>query len=473
MVDSGPGDPAAPDPRGPGAAEERGRPYGRGWVACGAAGSALVAAGAFGVGALPRAGGVQQGWLGVDLLRDSSGGRATATALAATGVLLLLLAWARLPHHLAGRAAVAWSLPLLLAPPVFSRDVYAYAAQGALLDAGLDPYEVGPAARPGALLDSVAAQYADTPSPYGPVFLLLARAAGDRVVPAVLLLRLLAVAGLLLAAWALRRSGGALWLGVANPLVVLHGVGGAHNETLMAGLLLTGLSTRRAWLAAVLVTLGGLVKVPALAGLAVLPVRDDRVPPPARRATGRRADARTAAVVGLAAGATAVLVTVVSGVAPGWLRTSVQGVAGPNLLSPAYGLGRALGAVDPVTTVGTALGLTVAAVLLLAAPRLGRERALGWALVAVAALAPAVQPWYLLWGLLPLAVVAGRRTRNALAAASAVLCLAVLPSGVPLLQGPTWGVPVLLAAGLALLAGRAPRRSRRPRTPGGPAAPLA
>jgi alpha-1,6-mannosyltransferase len=422
-------------------------------LVAGTGGSVLLAVGALGVGALPRLRGEQQGWAGIDLLRDSAGGRTLATTLAGLGLALLLLAWWRLRAAGPRRqllAAGLWSLPLLLAPPVGSRDVYAYLAQGGLVHAGLDPYDVGPQALPGPLADSVAAQYAAAPSPYGPVFLALAgrvvALTGQHVAPGVLLLRLLAVAGLLLLAWALPRlapgdPGRALWLGLANPLVLVHGVGGAHNEALMAGLLAAGLATRsRPALAAVLVTLGGLVKLPALAGLAIL--------------TPRRL--RPVLLVALCAVATLGLSILWLG--PGWLRTSTQGVDGPSLLSPAYGLGRALQAagvphgLDAARTAGTLLGGLVAAVLLLRAPRLGPLRALGWALVAVAALAPAVQPWYLLWGL-PALAAAGRAVPG-LAAASAVLCLAVLPSGVPLLQGPVWGLPVLLAAAAGLLATR-------------------
>ncbi len=130
-------------------------------LATGTAAGALVAVGGLGVGALPRSGGVQQGWLGVDLLRQSGAGRALATTLAVLGVLLLLGAWYRLRDADARTqltAAGLWALPLLLAPPLFSRDVYAYAGQGALVAAGLDPYDVGPQAAPGPLADSVAAQ---------------------------------------------------------------------------------------------------------------------------------------------------------------------------------------------------------------------------------------------------------------------------------------------------------------------------
>ena len=39
---------------------------------------------------------------------------------------------------------LAWAAPILLAPPLFSRDVYSYAAQGQMVSKGLDPYLHGP-----------------------------------------------------------------------------------------------------------------------------------------------------------------------------------------------------------------------------------------------------------------------------------------------------------------------------------------
>ena len=41
-----------------------------------------------------------------------------------------------------------WALPLLLAPPMASRDVYSYACQGHLFANGLNPYEAGVATLP-------------------------------------------------------------------------------------------------------------------------------------------------------------------------------------------------------------------------------------------------------------------------------------------------------------------------------------
>ena len=99
---------------------------------------------------------------------------------------------------------------------------------------------------PGPLSAEVDGVWAHARSPYGPVFLRLASwlLPGQHAYAAVLLLRLAAVLGLVLAAWALPRlaadPGRALCLGILNPLVLLHGVGGAHNDLLMAGLLAAG-----------------------------------------------------------------------------------------------------------------------------------------------------------------------------------------------------------------------------------------
>ncbi len=41
--------------------------------------------------------------------------------------------------------AIAWALPVLVMPPLFSRDVYSYVAQGEMITRGFNPYVHGPA----------------------------------------------------------------------------------------------------------------------------------------------------------------------------------------------------------------------------------------------------------------------------------------------------------------------------------------
>jgi hypothetical protein len=368
------------------------------------------------------------------------------------GVGLLALSWwgsRRLGLRHQRMAALLWAVPLLVAPPRYSRDLFAYAGQGALVAAGRDPYAVGPGALPGPLTAGVDEVWLDAPSPYGPLWLWLAglvvRVTGEAVVPAVLGMRLLAVVGVGLIAWALGRvaadPGRALWLGVANPLVLLHLVAGGHNDALMVGLLLAGLAlARRAVpVAALVVTLAALVKVPALAGLAYLPLLT----------TGRL---RAAVVVPAVAVATAVAVSVGSGLGWGWLGSLDAGRARLSLLSPTTGLGTAVGALEPVLVSGVVVAAVLCLVLLglAALGRVDPLLALGLTLLGVGVLLPVVQPWYLLWGTCVLAARVGPRAAAALGAGSLVLCLAIAPSGRHVVRPPLYGLPTLVAAAVTL-----------------------
>jgi alpha-1,6-mannosyltransferase len=103
------------------------------------------------------------------------------------------------------------------------------------------------------LAGSVPNIWKDTPAPYGPLFLWLGQhitaLTGDNITVGIFLHRMLALAGVAMIVWALprlaRRCGvspiAALWLGAMNPLVILHLVGGIHNESLMLGMMLVGL----------------------------------------------------------------------------------------------------------------------------------------------------------------------------------------------------------------------------------------
>ena len=154
------------------------------------------------------------------------------------------------------RTTATWAIPLAVAPPLFSRDVYSYLAQSAELARGIDPYVLGPAGRWASTTRwsrSIPTIWRDTPAPYGPLFLVLGRGitalTGDDVVLGIFAYRVLALCGLALIIWALPRlarrcgvdGGLALWLGVGNPLVLFHLVSGIHNEALMIGLFLAGM----------------------------------------------------------------------------------------------------------------------------------------------------------------------------------------------------------------------------------------
>lgn len=114
------------------------------------------------------------------------------------------------------------------------------------------------------------------------------------------------------------------------------------------------------------------------------------------------------------------------------------------------------GAVDVAHTVGLVIAAAAGLVLLVRARQIGALRALGLTLLIVVALSPVVQPWYLLWALPVLAVVAGPRLALGLAATSALLCVLVLPTGRHVIRPPLYGVPALLVVVAAYAAARAP-----------------
>ncbi|MGP4046613.1 polyprenol phosphomannose-dependent alpha 1,6 mannosyltransferase MptB [Streptomyces sp. 2A115] len=413
-------------------------------------GSGVLAAGGETAGALP-----------VRELPSLASGRAALGLVGVYfGVVLLIAAWALLGRVIRGpeppspRALgvvlAVWATPLLLAPPLFSRDVYSYLAQGAMVDAHIDVYTHGPAMLGGPLADEVAPVWRQTATPYGPAFLAVASTLSGLTrgeVPAGLFgMRVVALLGVALMAAALprlaRHSGAdpaaALWLGALNPLVLLHLVAGAHNDAVMLGLLGAGLvAALGRWpvLGAVLITLAALVKVPAVLGLAAVVALQPR----AGRGMVKALSTTTAAAL-----ATTVAATAAAGTGYGWV-SALKTPISPHNWSPTSVLGRATGAL--LQDLGSdlapfalpawhALGLAATVVAVLAIwlrrPRLSPVYALGLSLAAVAVLGPAIRPWYALWGLFLIAAGApSTSVRHRVAAVSGVLALAVLPSGAP------------------------------------------
>ncbi|MEU0432799.1 polyprenol phosphomannose-dependent alpha 1,6 mannosyltransferase MptB [Streptomyces sp. NPDC006290] len=419
--------------------------------ALGLAGTAFLALGGETAGALPAR----------DLLAPESGRAVPGLVGVYFGVVLLIAAWALLGTVVRGPepptprslllVLATWATPLLLAPPLFSRDVYSYLAQGAMVDAHIDVYAYGPAQLGGPLADEVAPVWQQTTTPYGPVFLAVARGLSALTrgeIPAGLFgMRMVALLGVALMAAALprlaRHSGAdpaaALWLGALNPLVLLHLVAGAHNDAIMLGLLGVGLvAARGRWpvVGIVLVTLAALVKAPAALGLvAVIALRG--------RGQGRRGIARATVTTVVVAVATTVAATAVAGTGYGWIAALKTPVS-PHNWSPTSVLGRATGAL--LQKLGSGLAplampawhaaglLATLGLLLFIWLRLRPHPvyALGLSLAAVAVFGPAIRPWYALWGLFLIAAAAPTGSvRSRVAAASAVLALAVLPSGSP------------------------------------------
>jgi len=67
-----------------------------------------------------------------------------------------------------------WATPMIIAPPLFSRDVFSYAAQGEMTFGNISPYLYGPftlGSTP--YVTPVDPLWGNTPAPYGPFFLFL------------------------------------------------------------------------------------------------------------------------------------------------------------------------------------------------------------------------------------------------------------------------------------------------------------
>jgi alpha-1,6-mannosyltransferase len=438
----------------------------------GATGTVLMAIGALGAGARPV---VQDPTFGVRLLNLPSRIQTVSLTMTTTGAVMMTLAWLMLGRFALGkrrmsrsqldRTLVLWMLPLLVAPPMYSKDVYSYLAQSQIARIGLDPYRVGPA--PGLGLDhvftlSVPSLWRETPAPYGPLFLWIGRGiselTGENIVAAVLCHRVVVLAGVGLIVWATprlaRRCGvaevSALWLGATNPLLFMHLVAGIHNEALMLGLMLAGTefalrgvdSSRRLlprpvhwphdrdeWITwwplgmliagAVLITLSSQVKLPGLLALGFVAMA-------LACRWGGTFKAFLLAGFGLGALSVAVMAVIgwASGLGFGWLFTLGTAnvvrswMSPPTLLALGTGqVGILLGLGDHTTAVLSltrAIGVLIIGVLvtwLLLSVLRGRLHpvgGLGVALGATVLLFPVVQPWYLLWAIIPLAAWATR-----------------------------------------------------------------
>ncbi|MFE1666770.1 alpha-(1-_6)-mannopyranosyltransferase A [Corynebacterium bovis] len=342
----------APAPRFSPTAAIRRMSYDRA-VRVGLVGAVVVALCSHAVGATRNRGGIMQS-LGLSSLTFGHLAGILIVVLW-IGVALLILSWTVVGGHILRHGAtlrrstvVAWTAPFLVAGPLMSRDVYSYLMQGSLARLGIAPYDHGAAANPGPLFFEVSSDWRNTTTPYGPLHLaigdLVTSVTGENITLGVLVYKVISLACLAvlvvgvagLARHLGARPSVAVWLGVVNPLSLIHLVGGMHNEVTMMAFVVTGLlaalrlpPVRGAVLGAVLVGLGVSVKATALIALPFLVwVAVARTVGPARsRAAGGSGRWRRAgAVVGLGAvcaaavGAVLALVTLLSGQTWGWVR---------------------------------------------------------------------------------------------------------------------------------------------------------
>ncbi len=399
--------------------------------------SALTAVGALGVGWLPANSPILD-WGLVGTLRTTTAGEVLSRMLVFAGVALLLQTWLVLGHDVldgverSGRRMVAvlttWVLPMVVMPPLFSRDAYSYFAQGQLMLAGFNPYDTGVSALPGWFLTGADPLWSESPTPYGPAFLLLeqgvAAISETHAFVAVVIFRLIALAGIALVAVYLPRLAHAhgidppkaLWLAVLNPLVLMHFVAGAHNDALMIGLMVAGLTLvveRRPIAGVLLIGLAGAVKPIALV---VLPFAG--LVWAGTRAGWPRRILMWAASAGIVLAVFAIL-SAMAGVGLGWVASLSTPGTVRTWLSPPTALGMAIGGPMQLLGVGSVAGwvsifrgialvLGSAVCLFLVLRPEGRSpvRGAALALLTIVVLSPVLQPWYLLWAL-PLVAATG------------------------------------------------------------------
>ncbi|MFC4126978.1 polyprenol phosphomannose-dependent alpha 1,6 mannosyltransferase MptB [Nocardia rhizosphaerae] len=463
----------------------------------GATGAVLMAIAALGIGAQP----VHQNPVsGMRVLGIFARAHTGSLAMCMFGTVLVIGAWLLLGRFAIGglagspvhrltrsqldRTLLLWIIPLSVAPPMFSNDVYSYLAQSEIAARGIDPYEEGPVAGLGidnVLTNNVPTIWRDTPAPYGPLFLWIGRGiaelTGDNIIAGVWVHRLLALAGVALIVWALPRLSvrcgvapvSALWLGAANPLVLFHLVGGVHNDALMLGLMLAGMELMLRAIygdggkpdrltganpmpldaaayglligGAVLITLSSSVKLTSIIALGFVGMALAR-----RWGGDLRAVLKSALLLGVIAGATTLFVSWASGLGFGWVFTlSVANAVRswmslPTVIGIITGFGGVLLGLGDHTTALLSITRPIAAAVaafitlrMLVATGTGRLHpvgALGVSLGAIVLLFPVVQPWYLLWAIVPLAAWATQPVfRIPAVAFSAVVSLLVMPRG--------------------------------------------
>jgi alpha-1,6-mannosyltransferase len=444
------------------------------WTALGAIGSAGIAVFGMSIGAVPRPG-PDRYWV------HFTGLGSTPLHLGFyAGVLMLLGAWVGVGLHARqGNLTIArcwvllacWGLPLFLGPPVFSRDLYSYIGQGLLAHHGLNPYHVAPSALgDGRQLESISHVWRNTASPYGPLFVAVSRAtvtvAGyslDAQVIAFRVLELLGVVAIMVFLPRLARRLGtdpgiALWLAALSPLALFSFVASGHNDALMVGLLVAGVTLAmedRLAVGVALCALGALIKLPAALAIVFLAV-----------VAFRRASAddrwRVFLKTVVVAGVVLVAGTVLAGYGWAWLSPAALRVPAELriLATPSVSLGVFFSAVAHIVGIPVSRGVFISVTqvicglivvagtlwLLWNARRSNVVRFIGLALLLFAVGSPTLWPWYLVWGVSLLAATTAQRSKM-LAVVAGLAMLVVGAGGTPMLSGLAYVVtaPLLLA----------------------------
>jgi hypothetical protein len=385
-----------------------------------------------GPGLVPAASGEGPGWLlglyggGLGVGPAAYYGLLWAAFLAYLGVLLAAPA---LDRRLLGGAAVVLLVAFALAPPLLSQDVFSYIAYARLGSLhGLNPYAHAPVE---AVSDPSFAQvgWTESPSSYGPLFTFATYPLALLSVP-VALWAMKAVAAASVLALALLASRIAPARGVdprfgfaavaLNPLVLVHVVGGAHNDATTMLVALAGctavLALREGSGGALVVAAVGL----KLSAAFVAPFALLGSLRPNRFLAGAAIAVIALAAAGLAAFGTDVLD---SAELVGENQGRVSNYSLPNLLSELLGVG-----IGPLRALA-AVAYAALVVALCRGVLRGADwiRGAGWAALGLLATSAWFLPWYVIWPLPFAALSRDNRLLTAVLALTALQLAARVP----------------------------------------------
>jgi hypothetical protein len=333
--------------------------------------------------------------------------------------LVAVRATDRVPARVVLMCIAALHALILLAPPLLSTDVFSYqfyARMGAVY--GANPYLAGPHALAlDPLFPYIGAKWAYTPTVYGPLFTALSYALAPLSIAASALTykAIAALASLATVAlvWNTARLRGvdpvkAAALVGLNPLIVVYGVGGGHNDLLMVSALMAGLYLllqRRARAGSGLLVGAAAVKLTAGVFLPFALAGE-------RRSLSRRRD--------LLIGA-AIVAALLAAVSFAWFGTGslhllgtvqkVQSEGDWHSIPGFIGTRLGLGAVGHVTGVVLAVMFVGASCWLLRRVWRGELDWIdgaAWAAAALLITASSLLPWYVAW-LMPLAALGSDR----------------------------------------------------------------
>ena len=344
----------------------------------------------------------------------------------------------RASDYLSARAVLiciaALNLVVLLAPPLLSTDIFSYMAYGRMAHTyGANPYLYGPTTMlQDPLYPFIGSSWVATPTAYGPLFTALSSVLAPLSIGAgvVVYKSIAAISSLVIVAvvWnaALLRGvnpvKAAVLVGL-NPVILVFGVGGGHNDLLMLAILVTGvyvLLRQKERASGALIVTASVVKLTAglLLPFALL------------ESAGRRDGSRRRLAVLTGAAVAAVLASALAfalfGSGPLHVLGTLQKIqtAGgaqsiPGLILKVLGLGALSG---PVALVLDGAFLVCLAWLLW---RVGKGEmdwiaGAGWATFALLVTAGQLVPWYVGW-LVPLAALS--RDRRLLVATIAMTVL--------------------------------------------------